>query len=93
MLHKLNCALQINTLSCRFFWVGCVYGRANDAERFGFFCHAALEFLLQNGFNPVRNTVSLVVIKSFTFYFFEESINSLAFTIHFLSLTWVKHKC
>ena len=57
MLHKLNYALQINTLSCRFFWVGCVYGRANDAERFGFFCHAALEFLLQNGFNPVRNTV------------------------------------
>ncbi|PNY12821.1 soluble starch synthase 3 chloroplastic/amyloplastic-like, partial [Trifolium pratense] len=35
-----------------FFSVGCVYGRANDAERFGFFCHAALEFLLQNGFNP-----------------------------------------
>ncbi|CAI8590692.1 unnamed protein product [Vicia faba] len=35
-----------------FFSVGCVYGRANDGERFGFFCHAALEFLLQNGFNP-----------------------------------------
>ncbi|XP_019439822.1 PREDICTED: starch synthase 3, chloroplastic/amyloplastic-like isoform X1 [Lupinus angustifolius] len=35
-----------------FFHVGCVYGRANDAERFGFFCHAALEFLLQNGFHP-----------------------------------------
>lgn len=34
------------------FWVGCVYGRANDAERFGFFCHAALEFLLQNGSHP-----------------------------------------
>ncbi|MED6160549.1 Soluble starch synthase 3, chloroplastic/amyloplastic, partial [Stylosanthes scabra] len=39
---------------CRieFFWVGCVYGRNNDAERFGFFCHAALEFLLQSGFHP-----------------------------------------
>ncbi|XP_015958619.1 soluble starch synthase 3, chloroplastic/amyloplastic [Arachis duranensis] len=35
-----------------FFWVGCVYGRNNNAERFGFFCHAALEFLLQSGFHP-----------------------------------------
>ncbi|KAI4298693.1 hypothetical protein L6164_032221 [Bauhinia variegata] len=35
-----------------FFSVGCVYGRGNDADRFGFFCHAALEFLHQNGFHP-----------------------------------------
>ncbi|XVE87777.1 hypothetical protein DITRI_Ditri19aG0015400 [Diplodiscus trichospermus] len=35
-----------------FFWAGCVYGRGNDAERFGFFCHAALEFLQQGGFHP-----------------------------------------
>eukprot|EP00256_Glycine_max_P023840 XP_003546152.1 starch synthase 3, chloroplastic/amyloplastic isoform X3 [Glycine max] len=35
-----------------FFQVGCVYGRGNDGERFGFFCHAALEFLLQSGFHP-----------------------------------------
>ncbi|KAL6573848.1 Soluble starch synthase 3, chloroplastic/amyloplastic [Orobanche hederae] len=34
------------------FSVGCIYGRANDGERFGFFCHAALEFLLQSGFHP-----------------------------------------
>ncbi|KAG9439234.1 hypothetical protein H6P81_019399 [Aristolochia fimbriata] len=34
------------------FWVGCIYGRRNDGERFGFFCHAALEFLLQSGFHP-----------------------------------------
>ncbi|KAH6822132.1 starch synthase 3 [Perilla frutescens var. hirtella] len=34
------------------FWVGCIYGRGNDAERFGFFCHAALEFLLQSGSHP-----------------------------------------
>ncbi|KAF7811169.1 starch synthase 3, chloroplastic/amyloplastic [Senna tora] len=34
------------------FSVGCVYGRGNDGERFGFFCHAALEFLHQNGFHP-----------------------------------------
>ncbi|XP_038894134.1 soluble starch synthase 3, chloroplastic/amyloplastic isoform X2 [Benincasa hispida] len=35
-----------------FFWTGCIYGCANDGERFGFFCHAALEFLLQGGFHP-----------------------------------------
>ncbi|KAJ4981622.1 hypothetical protein NE237_032459 [Protea cynaroides] len=34
------------------FWTGCVYGCKNDAERFGFFSHAALEFLLQSGWNP-----------------------------------------
>lgn len=33
------------------FEVGCVYGR-NDDRRFGFFCHSALEFLLQNGSSP-----------------------------------------
>lgn len=35
-----------------FFSKGCVYGCNNDGERFGFFCHAALEFLLQGGFHP-----------------------------------------
>lgn len=34
------------------FWVGCIYGRNNDRDRFSFFCHAALEFLLQSGFHP-----------------------------------------
>ncbi|GFS29925.1 starch synthase 3 [Actinidia rufa] len=34
------------------FWTGCIYGGRNDAERFGFFCHSALEFLLQSGFHP-----------------------------------------
>eukprot|EP00271_Cylindrocystis_brebissonii_P019716 TRINITY_DN6165_c0_g1_i1.p2 TRINITY_DN6165_c0_g1~~TRINITY_DN6165_c0_g1_i1.p2 ORF type:complete len:1113 (-),score=272.03 TRINITY_DN6165_c0_g1_i1:5404-8742(-) len=34
------------------FWVGCIYGRKDDAGRFGFFCHAALEFLLQSGRQP-----------------------------------------
>ncbi|XP_074270130.1 starch synthase 3, chloroplastic/amyloplastic-like isoform X3 [Silene latifolia] len=29
-----------------------VYIGRNDGERFGFFCHAALEFLLQSGFHP-----------------------------------------
>uniref|UniRef100_A0ACD5ZXS8 Uncharacterized protein n=1 Tax=Avena sativa TaxID=4498 RepID=A0ACD5ZXS8_AVESA len=33
------------------FGVGCVYGR-NDDRRFGFFCHSALEFILQNGSSP-----------------------------------------
>lgn len=27
------------------FWVGCVYGRNDDAHRFNFFCGAALEYL------------------------------------------------
>ncbi|KAF8775061.1 hypothetical protein HU200_005113 [Digitaria exilis] len=39
------------------FNVGCVYGR-NDDRRFGFFCHSALEFLLQSGSSPVSNTYS-----------------------------------
>ncbi|CAI5948364.1 unnamed protein product [Closterium sp. NIES-65] len=34
------------------FWVGCIYGRKDDAARFGTFCHAALEFLLQTGRSP-----------------------------------------
>ncbi|KAH7836913.1 hypothetical protein Vadar_007344 [Vaccinium darrowii] len=34
------------------FWTGCIYGCKNDAERFGFFSHSALEFLLQSGFHP-----------------------------------------
>ncbi|MQM01824.1 hypothetical protein Taro_034587, partial [Colocasia esculenta] len=34
------------------FWAGSIYGGRNDAERFGFFCHAALEFLLQRGSHP-----------------------------------------
>eukprot|EP00268_Persea_americana_P031536 TRINITY_DN3074_c0_g1_i1.p1 TRINITY_DN3074_c0_g1~~TRINITY_DN3074_c0_g1_i1.p1 ORF type:complete len:1376 (-),score=335.20 TRINITY_DN3074_c0_g1_i1:219-4346(-) len=32
--------------------VGCIYGCRTDGERFGFFCHAALEFLLQSGSHP-----------------------------------------
>ncbi|KAE8664462.1 Starch synthase 3 [Hibiscus syriacus] len=35
-----------------FFSKGCVYGCGNDAQRFGFFCHAALEFLQQGGIHP-----------------------------------------
>lgn len=27
------------------FWVGCIYGRNDDAGRFTFFCNAALEYL------------------------------------------------
>ncbi|KAM5588721.1 hypothetical protein ABKV19_006936 [Rosa sericea] len=34
------------------FYAGCIYGCKNDAERFGFFCHAALEYLLQSGSHP-----------------------------------------
>lgn len=35
-----------------FFQRGRIYGEADDAERFGFFCRAALEFLLKSGRNP-----------------------------------------
>ncbi|KAI3718708.1 hypothetical protein L6452_19590 [Arctium lappa] len=34
------------------FWAGCIYGCRNDDERFTFFSHAALEFLLQTGSHP-----------------------------------------
>lgn len=34
------------------FRTGSVYAGKNDGERFGFFCHAALEFLLQSGLHP-----------------------------------------
>ncbi|KAJ4828577.1 Soluble starch synthase 3, chloroplastic/amyloplastic [Turnera subulata] len=34
------------------FWTGCIYGCRNDGQRFGFFCHAALEFLQQSGSHP-----------------------------------------
>eukprot|EP00793_Prasinoderma_coloniale_P005070 PRCOL_00000831-RA len=34
------------------FNVGCVYGRNDDAGRFGFFCNAALDFMLATGRHP-----------------------------------------
>lgn len=54
---------------CRLFQRGCVYGCADDAGRFSFFCHAALEFLLQGGFHPVwlliqQNSQQKVLILS-----------------------------
>ena len=45
--------------ACRLFWVGCIYGRKDDAARFGTFCHAALEFLLQTGRRPVSSPCML----------------------------------
>jgi hypothetical protein len=57
-LHKLifhsrkNEANNFDISFSRMFGVGCVYGR-NDDRRFGFFCHSALEFILQNGSSPV----------------------------------------
>ncbi|KAL9671884.1 hypothetical protein QQ045_009457 [Rhodiola kirilowii] len=36
----------------RFFSAGRIYGCNNDGERFSFFCHTALEFILQSGFRP-----------------------------------------
>jgi hypothetical protein len=46
------------------FGVGCVYGR-NDDRRFGFFCHSALEFLLQKGSSPVSVIYTFGVIVFF----------------------------
>ena len=50
---KFSTGILIVHFSFRFFSKGCVYGCNNDKERFAFFCHAALEFLLQGGFHPV----------------------------------------
>lgn len=50
---KFSTGILIAHFSFRFFSKGCVYGCNNDKERFAFFCHAALEFLLQGGFHPV----------------------------------------
>ncbi|PKA53519.1 Soluble starch synthase 3, chloroplastic/amyloplastic [Apostasia shenzhenica] len=42
----------IDIILPKMFCVGCVYGRNDDGDRFGFFCHAALEFILHSGFRP-----------------------------------------
>ncbi|CAI5485485.1 unnamed protein product [Closterium sp. Naga37s-1] len=34
------------------FWVNCIYGRKDDGDRFGIFCNAALEMLVQTGRQP-----------------------------------------
>ncbi|CAI5473010.1 unnamed protein product [Closterium sp. Yama58-4] len=34
------------------FWVNCIYGRKDDGHRFGIFCNAALEMLVQTGRQP-----------------------------------------
>jgi len=35
-----------------FFWVGCIYGRNDDAARFGFFNSIASEFIARSGIDP-----------------------------------------
>ncbi|XP_078175725.1 starch synthase 3 isoform X1 [Carex rostrata] len=69
------------------FWVGCVYGRGNDGERFGFFCHAALEFLLQSGSRPdilhCHDWSSALVAWLFKEHYIHYGLNSkVIFTIH-----------
>ncbi|KAK4347003.1 hypothetical protein RND71_033342 [Anisodus tanguticus] len=67
---------------------GCVYGCNNDAERFGFFCHAALEFLLQGGFHPdiihfhdwSSAPVAWLFKEQYTHY--DLSKSRIVFTIH-----------
>uniref|UniRef100_A0A7N0UI48 starch synthase n=1 Tax=Kalanchoe fedtschenkoi TaxID=63787 RepID=A0A7N0UI48_KALFE len=70
------------------FWVGCIYGRANDGERFGFFCHAALEFLLQSGSHPdiihCHDWTSAPVSWLFKDHYKQYGLNKtrVVFTIH-----------
>ncbi|KAE8673007.1 Caffeic acid 3-O-methyltransferase 1 [Hibiscus syriacus] len=49
---KENHSYRSNGCFMIFFLKGSVYGCGNDAQRFGFFCHAALEFLEQGGIHP-----------------------------------------
>lgn len=68
------------------FWTGCIYGGRNDAERFGFFCHAALEFLLQRGSQPVSLMHYFIIIvfpKPFSFINVNDDMNTI-FMIVFL---------
>lgn len=70
------------------FWVGCIYGRNNDADRFGFFCHAALEYLLQTGSHPdilhCHDWSSAPVAWLFKEHYMHYGLNSarVVFTIH-----------
>jgi starch synthase len=49
-----NCALQVVFIEPDngFFWVGCVYGRNDDAARFAFFNGVAQEYIARSGLNP-----------------------------------------
>ncbi|CAM8911981.1 unnamed protein product [Rhodiola kirilowii] len=70
------------------FGVGCIYGRPNDGERFGFFCHAALEFLLQSGSHPdiihCHDWSSASVSWQFKDHYMQYGLNKtrIVFTIH-----------
>nr|QOW94462.1 SSS [Lilium brownii var. giganteum] len=69
------------------FSIGCIYGR-NDADRFGFFCHAALQFLLQSGSHPdilhCHDWSSAPVAWLFKEHYIQYGLKSarLVFTIH-----------
>ncbi|CAM6097771.1 unnamed protein product [Calypogeia fissa] len=70
------------------FWVGCVYGRRDDAARFGFFCHAALEYLRQSGRHPdiihCHDWSSAPVAWLFREYYKQDNLAGarIIFTIH-----------
>ncbi|XP_043693079.1 starch synthase 3, chloroplastic/amyloplastic-like [Telopea speciosissima] len=70
------------------FGTGCIYGCRNDAERFSFFCHAALEFLHQSGWNPdilhCHDWSSAPVAWLFKDYYMHYSLSKarVVFTIH-----------
>lgn len=70
------------------FWTGCIYGCRNDGERFGFFSHAALEFLLQSGCRPdiihCHDWSSAPVAWLFKDHYMQYGLNKarVVFTIH-----------
>ncbi|XP_020584650.1 LOW QUALITY PROTEIN: starch synthase 3, chloroplastic/amyloplastic [Phalaenopsis equestris] len=73
----------------RMFDVGCIYGRNNDRDRFGFFCHAALEFLHHSGFCPdilhCHDWSSAPVAWLFKEHYYKQSglgSTGVIFTIH-----------
>jgi starch synthase len=51
-VDEVTCVFITPESSERFFDRGRIYGEADDAERFAFFCRAVLEFLLQSGRQP-----------------------------------------
>ncbi|XP_021889061.1 starch synthase 3, chloroplastic/amyloplastic [Carica papaya] len=67
---------------------GCVYGCGDDGQRFGFFCHAALEFLQQGGFHPdiihCHDWSSAPVAWLFKDYYMHYGLSKtrIVFTIH-----------
>jgi starch synthase len=52
LVDDLNCYFIESESPHRFFQRGRIYGEADDADRFAFFCRAVLEFMLRSGKRP-----------------------------------------